>query len=259
MGSAVLKDYMPSFQAQYQPHPGFMNIPDSGYLPNDGFGMDDYSLSDHQGVIEEFRQAAMEIAGINHRDVKYEDSLMTQEMFQELMDELREQNTDPLSPTPDMNETTSPILEDQMPNEENDIAPNLRDTMLDIQMAVTQAEAESLTAWNPEPMDFGPAVPQGFFEPHDEMLDPTLEEVVDVEQLSMDMSAIRDYQDSMTVQVALEDQMYGTAEDMNPMQPDMLDNDMMPQDMADEPMSDEMMDPSMLPGPWGPMPGPGGP
>jgi len=86
----------------------------------------------------------------------------------------------------------------------------------------------------------------------------TLENIVEAEQMQYatgmadDISGIPDLINEGPVE-----QMYETPEQMEPYPTPLgYDDGMMPQEMYDEPMQD-MMDPFMMPGPWGPMPGPG--
>lgn len=166
-GRVSPKDYMSGFPEQYVSHPGFMQMPKGDYEPYDE--LQAMSMSDFGRTADEFRFAAMELAGVRSPDVdiEYDNCLMTEELFQQQIESLREQ----FPPDFDTNEIASQILAAQSQDDGFDMDPNLRENMLDIQMAVEQAKAESLTALNPEPMDIGPAIPQDFFEQAEQMLE----------------------------------------------------------------------------------------
>lgn len=300
MGRVNPREYISASQEQYMPHPGFMQMSQGDYEPYDE--LQDVSMSDFGRTADEFHFAAMELAGNFTEHVpQYEDGLMTEELLQEILESMREENGEPIPIQFDFNEIASHILAARDQNEGKDIDPNLQDTMLDIQMAVEQAKAESLTALNPEPMNFGTAIPQDFFEQQEQMpenqfddmqfaefgygasmepdidaqeemfeqpieeMEPmadlgpqTLENIVEAEQrqyedgMPDDMSEMPDAMNEGPVE-----QMYETPEQMEPYPEPRQDGyGMMPQEMYVEQMQ-EMMDPYMMPGPFGPMPGPG--
>ena len=61
MGQANSRDYMPGSQEEYRPHPGFMQMPQDNYGPYDE--LQDISMSGFGRTTDEFRFAAMELAG----------------------------------------------------------------------------------------------------------------------------------------------------------------------------------------------------
>ncbi len=276
-GRVSPKSYMSDFPEGYMPHPGFMQIPQSAYQPYDE--LQDMSMSDFGGTADEFRFAAMKLAGIKHPDegVEYDDCLMTREFLQEQLESLGQE----FPPDFDTNETASHILANHIQDENFDMEQNLLGNMIEIQMAVEQAKIESLAGVNTEPSDFGLAIPQDFFE--QQIFETDFYEVQHAEfdygaQMEADFSA----QEAMFEQPVEEmgpmedlglqsleniieaEQMQEAAEDMDAMKPypDQFqhDNDMIEQEMYDEQML-YMMDPFMMGDPFGPMPfgfGPGG-
>ena len=71
-GQVSPKGYMSGSPEQYAPHPGFMQIPQPDYQGNDGLMMENMSDLEHQRIINEFRLAAMELAGIRPSDIEVE-------------------------------------------------------------------------------------------------------------------------------------------------------------------------------------------
>ncbi len=181
------KGYMSGFPEQYAPHPGFMQIPQPDYQDNDGLMMENIPHLDHQRIIDEIRFTALELAGrrANEGSVKYDNCLMTEEFFQELIEPLREQDGE-LLPIPfDTNEIASHILAAQSQDEEIVMEQGLRENMIEIQMAVEQSRAGSLAELNPEPSDFGLAIPQDFFE----QAEQTFEEFYEMQPAEIDYGA----------------------------------------------------------------------
>jgi hypothetical protein len=150
-----------------------MQISQPDYQENDGLMMENIPHLDHQRIIDKIRFAALELAGrrANEGNVKYDDCLMTDEFFQELIEPPREQDGE-LLPIPfDTNEIASHILAAQGQDEEIVMEQGLRENMIEIQIAVEQARAEPLAEPNPEPSDFGLAIPQDFFEQAEQTFD----------------------------------------------------------------------------------------
>jgi len=106
-GQVSPKDYMSGFPEHYMPHPGFMQIPQPDYQENDGLMMENISHLDHQRSIDEIRFAAMELAGRESPDgkVEYDDCLVTEELFQQQIELLREPPT-----TRQGQRTTNPLV-----------------------------------------------------------------------------------------------------------------------------------------------------
>lgn len=270
-GQVSPKGYMSGSSEQYAPHPGFMQISQPDYQENDGLMMENISHLDHQRIIDEFRFAAMELAGNSTEHIpKYEDGLITEELFQELMESLREQ----LPPEFDTNEMASHLFAALSQDEEFGIEQDLQENMIEIQMAIEQARADPLAELNME-AEF--AAQEAMFEQPIEETGPmmdsgpqTLENIVEAEQMQYesgmpdDMSGMPDMMDEGPVE-----QMDETPEHMEPypeplqdgygmMQHEMYD-EQMPDEMMDPFMGPEMMDPYMMPGPFEPMGfGPGG-
>jgi hypothetical protein len=94
-GHVNLREYMSNSQEPYMPHPGFMQMPQGDYEPYDELqGM---SMSDFGRTVDEFRFAAMELAGHSTEHIpKYESSLMTEELLLEIFESLREEKGEPL-------------------------------------------------------------------------------------------------------------------------------------------------------------------
>lgn len=145
------KGYMSGSSEQYAPHPGFMQISQPGYQDNDGLMMGNMSHLDRQRIIDEIRFAAMELAGNSTEHIpEYEDGLMTEELLLELLESLREQNGEPLLEQFDNNEIATHILAALNQDDEVGMEPDLRENMLEIQMAIEQTRADSLVDPNPE-------------------------------------------------------------------------------------------------------------
>ena len=156
-GQVSPKSYISRSPEGYLPHPGFMQIPHSDYQ---AYNMQDMPMSNF-GSTDEFRFAAMKLAGFGPSggEVEYDDCLMTEEVFQQHIESLREQ----FPPEFDTNEIASHILAACSQNEEIVTEQDPRE-MIEIQMAVEQIRAEPLAGPNTEPSDFGLAIPQDFFE-----------------------------------------------------------------------------------------------
>lgn len=290
MGQVNSREYIPISQEQYMPHPGFMQMLQSDYEPYDE--LQDISMSNFGITADESRFAAMALADIRPSDgeIEYDDCLITKEVFMHQIELLREQ----FPPEFDTNETASRILAAFNQDEELDMEQNLQENMLEIQMAVEQARADSLAEPNSEisnfeqaeqmpesqlyemqsaELDYGAQIEAEFnaqeatFEqPMEEtvpMMDSgpqALENIVEAEQMQYegampdDMSAMSDLMNERPVE-----QMYETPEHME-LYPEQVQDGygMMQPEMYDEQMQ-EMMDPFMMQGPLGPMGfGPGG-
>jgi hypothetical protein len=172
VGSPAHRTYSSDHPDEYAPHPGPMHIPGRSYQPYDSSGIPNVPRPDHSMTMDEFQMAALGLGrdSAPGPEVKYEDSLMDEDFFQIQM-KLQNKDFDgpPVIPF-DNNQLASAILRGHQRNEASELDHDLRESALEIQMAVERTRLGA----NKEPADIGLAIPQDFFEQQDHMLEDQL-------------------------------------------------------------------------------------
>jgi len=266
------KTYMSGFPNEYSPHPGFVQIKSNHYQPYDDSAFPNDQRSNQPSLMDEFQMAALELAGFEPRGpkIKYEDCLMTEALFQQLIQSLTQQAEEQLPIPFDNNEVASQIMDAHMGELSDDMPLDSDMNIQRIQMAIEEARCGLFTNTDPEMADedfYGLELNEIGLEqalqgqPIEEMDYTAAQGPEDLEQMTeaneieaMDQQVIEEPMDGM--EPCLEMDHYG-----NPMvQPEMYDEQMqyMMGPFMNPYMVPDMMDPYMMHGSFGPMPfGPG--
>jgi len=274
---AFSPNYMSGVPAEYNPHPGFIHMPNSSYRPYDE--LQEMLVSDFGGTADEFRLAAMELAGFSiEHTPKYEDSVMTNELLQQQIEALRDENSGQILfgidefthriQEPDMNarhiqmaieEARSGLFTNTVPEMDDEdlyeteaselgteYFDNYLGAQLDIEDQDTMLDSVQPDGVGPEnllldePMDVPDAYPLQISESLEQIVDEGIQPMIE-----------EDFGEPMEENIEPGE----IVEPFSGLQP--YDVPMLPQERYEGQMPDEMMDPYMMPGPWGPMPGPG--
>lgn len=158
---------------EYAPHPGSMLTPSNNYQPYDALANSHIPRPNLPTVPDDFGMAALELAGARSAEpeVKYEDSLMDEDFFEIQMKLLNEQFDGVPVILWDNNEIATRILQGHNRHEDSEFDQDLRENMLEIQMAVEQVRAGPLAHACPGLTDSELTIPQDFFQQQEQMLE----------------------------------------------------------------------------------------
>lgn len=279
--SPVSKTYMQGLPTGYAPHPGAMPVQNQNYLPYTGLATPSNIHSSQHVASDEFMMSMLERGRTTDLSMERERDDMTEQDFIE--------DNGGFNPRPlklrQNTEAAREFLKARTEGEAAELGDEIREQMLEIQMAVEQIRGGS----HSNPQDFFEQQEQTINAEYDELqhemfgYGPQVEEIFDAQEALFDMAEaespsleqlveasgmleegpmpneigeMADYDDGSMVCEPSEQQMYGGPEQMEPYP----DGGMMPQEMCEEQVQ-EMMDPYMMPGMPDPcmMPGPMGP
>lgn len=136
--------YTSGFSGEYAPHPGLMEMPGKDYQPYDSPSIPHIPRPSQPPALEPGEASVFEPG------VRYEDNLMDEDSFELQMELLREQFGEAGLNEWENNEVASHIMQAHREEETSEFDADLREHVLEIQMAAEQTRNESLAEPNPE-------------------------------------------------------------------------------------------------------------
>jgi hypothetical protein len=137
-----------------------MQMPMKDYRPYDASMVGNLPRLVQPTIPEELPMAALPLEGIEDIDLSELEAYLVDEQF----------NGPELAPS-DNTEAAHEFMRIRAGEEVSEFANDLRAQLLEIQMAVEQIRTEPSVYTNPEPHEFGIAIPQDFFEQQKQMLE----------------------------------------------------------------------------------------
>ena len=164
------KRYMPGFSGEYTPHPGPMEMPGQDYRPYNSPAIPHIARQSQPSALEPEPANAVKLG------VRYEASLMDEDLFESQTELLRGQFGEAALKQWGNNEVANQILQAHTQEETSEFDAELRAQLLEIQMAVEEVRVGPLTPPNTEARDVGLTIPQDFFEQQEQMVESQFHE-----------------------------------------------------------------------------------